>query len=128
MLDGVESNWIEQAGKQWDIVLRGVAPEYKIHAIKMIRGIGPYGIAEGKGVVESLPHVLLIAAPRYEAEVTRQHLLVFNPLAKMQVHIRSSMTEREELLRKARKHGFMPARWFPSMLDHLPRLRKRPDF
>ncbi len=124
--EGIELKWLETASKRWDVVFLGQGPAHKIHAIKLVREIGGYGLAESKSLVESAPTVFLIAAPRYEAEVARQYLMGNNPRAQVRVRLAPHRSTPEETVSKARELTYSPVRWRPSMLDHLPRLADAP--
>ena len=53
--------WGRLAGRRWDVQVLGYAPQHKIHLIKAVREITGCGLAEGKGLVESLPARILVS-------------------------------------------------------------------
>lgn len=100
--DGIDARWVELVGKRWDVIFQGHRSGYKIGAIKLIRGIGAYSLHQIVDLVETAPTVILIAAPRYEAEVARQHLLGSNPLAEVRVRLAPHEDDPPEPLYEAR--------------------------
>jgi ribosomal protein L7/L12 len=65
-------DWLQQAGKQFDVVLSGDDPRYKNFVIKRIRAVMWRPLPEVAQFVEVLPTLVLRGVNRHAAEVARQ--------------------------------------------------------
>jgi uncharacterized protein (TIGR02996 family) len=78
--DGIESRWLEQTGKRWDVVFLGHSPYKKVRAVVAVReAIGEvvgetakYGLDQALALVESAPSIILVATIRSVAEYVRE--------------------------------------------------------
>jgi uncharacterized protein (TIGR02996 family) len=89
---GLATEWLAQAGRAYDLILRGYPPDRKIHVIKVIRELTGQGLYEAKVTSEPLPANVLAGVSRLRAEEGR-HRLREGPLASVEVVIRPSPPE-----------------------------------
>ena len=79
MREDIVPQWLEQAGKRWDVVLLGYSAAHEIHAIRVVREAVSYDPSEALVLVESAPSIIWIAAIRSAAEKVRGILIGRHP-------------------------------------------------
>jgi uncharacterized protein (TIGR02996 family) len=88
----IESEWLEQAGKRYELVLHSHAPTYKIYVIKVIRELTSLGLKECVDLVEFLPSIVLADVSRSMAEFGREQLRYASGKQIAEVDVRVSST------------------------------------
>jgi uncharacterized protein (TIGR02996 family) len=73
--EGIDPEWLRQAGKPFDVWLVSYIPTEKIRTIRRIRELTGMGLAKAKHFSEAVPARVLARGTRAQAEQVREHLL-----------------------------------------------------
>jgi uncharacterized protein (TIGR02996 family) len=86
-----EPEWLDRAGKRYDLVLHSFDPAYKIHVVTIIRELRGCGLKEAKDLSEQRPPIIVKAATgRADAEHGREQLRYYQGKQVAEVEVRVS--------------------------------------